>query len=172
MTAARRTVGAVLATLVATAAFPLLAAPATPNPGGSKRVDAVRCKDSICRLAVKVDGECGISVDPDWLFVAGKNVRLVFEILPSGYYFAPVDGIRFKDEYNPAWRSEFFEQGRGEGDGIFVEATKPGMRRQSVWGDLNTQPGVFRYAVTIVNARTGEECRADPGVVNDWTGEP
>ena len=47
-------------------------------------------------------------------------------------------------------------------------APRAGPTRQVVWGDLNSQPDVFRYAVTIINARTGQQCRADPGVVNDW----
>jgi hypothetical protein len=144
------------------AAFPVFAQ-------SSKHVNAIACKDSVCRLAVKVDGDCTITVDPDWLFVSGSNVQLVFEILPSGYYFRPGDGIQFKDDYNPAWRGEFF-QGRGEGqfltDQVAVQGGGPA--RQSVWTDLNSQRGVFRYAVNIVNSRTGTQCTADPGVVNDW----
>ena len=167
MTAARIALGAFLAT-VATASVPAHAAPADPNPSSSKHLSAIACKAQVCRLSVKVDGECGISVDPEWLFISGKNVQLVWDILPAGYYFPP-GGIRFKDEYNPAWRAEFFEIGKGEGGGdvLSTDAPRAGPSRQSVWGDLNTQPDVFRYSVTVVNARTGQQCRTDPGVVND-----
>jgi hypothetical protein len=167
MTATRRALAAFLAT--AFVAAPALAAPADANPASSKHLSAIACKASVCRLSVKVDGDCGISVDPEWLFISGKNVQLVWDILPAGYYFPP-DGIRFKDEYNPAWRSEFYPVGNGEGGGdvLLTDASRAGPSRQSVWGDLNTQPDVFRYSVTIVNARTGQQCRADPGVVNDW----
>src|SRR4029434_5132334 len=151
--------------VVALPTVSLQAAPPATSPGASKHVSATRCNAGTCRLSVKVDGECGITVDPDWLFISSKNVRLVWEILPSGYYFPPSGGIQFKDEYNPAWRGEFFEQGRGEGEFDVISAQKPaGPQRESVWTDLNTQPDVFRYAVTIVNARTGQVCRADPGV--------
>jgi len=143
-----------------------LTSTAAENP---KHVSALACKGQVCRLSVKVDGDCGITVEPEWLFVSGKNVRLVFEILPAGYYFHPVEGVRFKDEYNPAWRNEFFEVGKGEGGGdILSTDRRSGPARESTWGDLNTRPGVFRYSVTVINARTNQECRADPGVVNDW----
>jgi len=159
MTAARLALGALL---VAAAAI----TPAVAE--NSKHLSAIACKAQVCRLAVKVDGDCSITVDPDWLFVSGNNVKLVFEILPSGYYFRPGDGIQFKDDYNPAWRGEFFE-GRGEGDfDVLAQAPRGAPARQSIWTDLNQQRGVFRYTVNLVNAKTGQQCSADPGVVNDW----
>jgi hypothetical protein len=114
-------------------------------------------------------------------------VRLTWDILPAGYYFHPTQGVAFKDEFNPEWRREFFEIGKGEGGpggglDIFMDLSRrppgapvppAGARRQSAWADLNTQPGVFRYSITVINANTGQECRADPGVVNDWdSGSP
>jgi hypothetical protein len=168
MTTIRSALGALLVAALSCICAQAHAAPPASSPGASKHVDATRCNASVCRLSVKVDGDCGITVDPDWLFISGKNVRLVWEILPAGYYFPPFQGVRFKDEYNPAWRGEFFEQGRGEGLGTDMAQAPGGPKRESVWGDVNSQPGVFRYAITVINARTGQECSADPGVVNDW----
>jgi hypothetical protein len=169
MTPARLAFAAFLAACFAPQAN---AAPGDANGNGGetpKHVSALACKGAVCRLTVKVEGDCTISVEPEWLFVSGKNVRLVWDILPAGYYFHPTEGIRFKDDYNPTWRSQFFEVGRGEGDFLSTDAPRSGPARQSTWADLNTQSGSsFRYSVTVINARTNTECRADPGVVNDW----
>jgi hypothetical protein len=164
MKSARRLLGVVLAVAG------MAASAQGQGNGGSKHVSAEACKGAVCRLSVKVDGDCGITVEPEWLFVSGKNVQLVFEILPAGFYFHPTEGVRFKDDYNPAWRNEFYEVGKGEGGGdvLSTSARGSGPARQSTWGDLNTRPGVFRYSVTVINSRTSQECRTDPGVVNDW----
>jgi hypothetical protein len=162
MTRSRLAFGAALLTAAAALSPQVYAAP------GQKRVAADACTGAVCRLTVRVEGDCGISVEPEWLFVAGKNVQLVFDILPAGFYFHPSEGVRFKDEYNPEWRAEFFEERKGEGGEGFFAAVRPASpARQSVWRDLNTRPGAFRYSVTVVNARTQQECRSDPGVVND-----
>lgn len=164
MTKSRLAFGAFLLTAV------IVAAPAWAAPD-QKRVAAEACKGAVCRLTVRVEGDCGISVDPEWLFVSGQNVRLIWEILPDGFVFPP-DGVRFKDEYNPEWRSQFY-QGEGEifsTDVLQVGPFKPTQqpRQQTAWSDLNSDRGVFRYSVTVVNSRTSQECRTDPGVVNDW----
>jgi hypothetical protein len=162
MTRSRIAIGATLLTAAAALSTQACAAP------DQKRVAADACKGQGCRHTNRVEGDCGISVEPEWLFVSGKNVQLVFDILPAGFYFRPFEGIRFKDEYNPEWRSELFEERKGEGgEGYFADVRPANPSRQSVWRDLNTRPGAFRYAVTVVNARTQQECAADPGVVND-----
>ena len=163
MTRSRVAIGAVLLTTAAALSAQVHAAP------GQKRVAADACTGTVCHLTVRVEGDCGISVEPEWLFVAGKNVQLVFDILPAGFYFHPVTGVRFKDEYNPQWRQEFYEEGKGEGvEGYFADVRQLNPRsRQSVWRDANTGPGAFRYSVTVVNAKTQQECSTDPGVVND-----
>ena len=166
MTRSRLAVGAILFTGFASLSPQAYAAP------GQKRIGADACTGAVCRLTVRVEGDCGISVEPEWLFVQGKNVQLVFDILPAGFYFHPVEGVRFKDEYNPEWRSEFFEVRKGgEGEGFFANARQSNASRQSVWRDMNTRPGAFRYSITVVNAKTQQECSSDPGVVNDSIAE-
>ena len=113
------------------------------------------CKGNNCRLKVRVNGNCEITIDQQWAIVAGRNVRLVWEILPAGYSFPEVGGVEFKDNYNPMWREEFY-------DGRKVSA------REWQWIDANNMPDVFRYTVRVVNDRTGQVCELDPGVVNDW----
>jgi hypothetical protein len=136
---------------------------ANPRSGKPERVDAGRCNGSLCILEVKVKtgGGCEIRVDPEVVFIGGKQVRVIWEIKSPGYSFDQLNGIRFKDEYNPLWRSEFYQLERGG---------QPPSKSPKTWElfDANNQPGTFRYAVTVINERTREQCSVDPGVVNDW----
>ena len=135
---------------------------ANPRAGVPTRVEAGRCNGSVCILEVKVNtgGGCDIRVDPEWVFIGGQQVRIIWEIKSPGYSFDDTVGIRFKEEYNPLWPTEFF-QGEGEGRPV---------RSGNTWQvfDANNTRGTFRYAVTVINERTREQCHADPGVVNDW----
>jgi hypothetical protein len=137
---------------------------ANPRSGVPEPVNAGRCNGSVCILEVKVNtgGGCEIRVDPEVVFIGGKQVRIIWEIKSPGYSFDQSSGIRFKDDYNPLWRSEFY-QFEGEG--------QPPSRSANTWQlfDANNQPGTFRYAVTVINERTRERCSVDPGVVNDWS---
>ena len=134
--------------------------PASPRAGVPERMLAGRCNESLCRLEIKVNtgGGCDIRVDPEWLFIGGQQVQIVWEIKSPGYSLDEVQGIRFKDDYNPLWRTEFYQaEGRGKNGGSTWEVF-----------DANSTRGTFRYAVTVTNDRTREQCHADPGVVNDW----
>jgi hypothetical protein len=139
---------------------------ANPRDGMPERVDAGRCNGSLCILEVKVKvsagGACEIRVDPEVVFIGGKQVRMIWEIKTPGYSFDPVNGLRFKDDYNPLWRTEFYPLER---------SGQPASKGRDTWQllDANNQPGTFRYAVTVINERTREQCSVDPGVVNDWS---
>ena len=113
------------------------------------------CKGNACRLKVRVNGQCQITIDQQWAIVSGRHVQLLWEILPAGYSFPAEGGVEFKDNYNPMWREEFY-------DGRRVSP------RVWQWIDANNMPDVFRYTVRVVNGRTGQVCEIDPGVVNDW----
>lgn len=113
------------------------------------------CKGQTCRLAIHVNANCDISIDQQWAFVTGRDVRLLWEILPADYSFPLEGGIEFKTEYNPMWREEFHKGERVE-------------PRLWQWIDANNMPDVFRYTVRVVHNRTGQVCTLDPGVVNDW----
>lgn len=162
--------GALLAAAVQGASAQVLVNPdARPDRGAHPRaaqpvpVDAGRCNGPVCILEVKINtgGGCEIRVSPEVVFIGGKHTRIIWQIKSPGYSFDPSEGVRFKDEYNPLWRNEFYQT---EGEG------QPPPKSSNTWQyfDANNQPGTFRYGVTVINERTRERCSVDPGVVNDW----
>ena len=120
-----------------------------------KPVKAGSCKGRACTLAIRVNANCDISIDQQWVFIAGRNVQILWEIHPADYSFPEQGGIEFKSEYNPLWREEFYD-GRRLSPGVWQ------------WIDANNTPDVYRYTATVVHNRTGKVCTIDPGVVNDW----
>jgi hypothetical protein len=120
-----------------------------------RREDAGRCNGKVCRIGVRVREDCAIAVDPAWVFIGAQDVNILWELRTPAYAFNEVDGIDFKSEYNEGWSKQFVESRRLD-------------RRTWAVRDLNSDRSVFRYNISVIDEKTGKECRVDPGLVNDW----
>jgi len=118
-------------------------------------VKAGVCDGSVCRLTVRVNGNCDITIDQRYVFISGHNVRILWQIAPGDYSYPEVGGVEFKSDYNPMWREEFYGGAR----------PSPQVWQ---WYDANSMPHAFRYTVSVVHNRTQRVCTIDPGVINDW----
>jgi hypothetical protein len=112
------------------------------------------CRGAGCRLTIRVNGNCDITIDQQWAVITGHNVQLLWEINPGDYVFPEQGGIEFKQDYNPTGE-EFYDSRR---------------LSPQVWQvmDSNSMPDVFRYTARVVHKKTGRVCTLDPGVINDW----
>jgi len=164
-------IGRIVCSAIVAAAAQLAAAqvlvegPPPPPEGGGKPgfdpsslpepIKAGVCKGRACRLSIRVNGNCDITIDQQYAFITGSNVQILWSIAPGDYVFPEQGGVEFKSEYNPLWREEFYGSQR-------VDA------QTWQWYDSNSSPDIYRYTVTVVHKRTGRACTIDPGVVNDW----
>ena len=121
--------------------------------GIPQKVTAGKCDGTLCRLRVKATGNCKITVDPEWIFITGQSVQIVWELQPGDYVFPEVGGVQFKPRY---------PMGDRELDSRRLDERTWQIR------DNNFQPELARYNVTVVHRKTQESCTIDPGVVNDW----
>jgi hypothetical protein len=121
--------------------------------GVPQKVTAGKCDGTLCRLRVHATGNCQVSVEPEWIFITGQSVQIVWEIQQGDYVFPEVGGVQFKPRY---------PMGDRELDSRRLDERTWQVR------DNNFQPEVARYNVTVVNRKTQESCTIDPGVVNDW----
>jgi hypothetical protein len=121
--------------------------------GVPQKVSAGKCDATMCRLRVKAADKCKVTVDPEWVFITGTQVQILWEIQSNDYVFPEVGGVEIKPRYIT---SEGFQDSR--------------RLDERTWQirDSNFRPDVARYAVTVVNRKTQESCTVDPGVVNDW----
>ena len=135
--------------------------PEEPKPGTNRleypqQMDTGRCVANVCRITVRAVGPCKITVSPEFTFISGRGVRILWELQAAGNFaFDEVRGIEFKPEYNPTYPEQFSSGRRLD---------------PKTWQvlDANTQPGSFRYSINVYNTRTGLTCNLDPGLVNDW----
>jgi len=124
-----------------------------PRLGIPQKVTAGKCDGTLCRLRVQAAGNCKITVDPEWIFITGQSVQIVWELQNNDFVFPEVGGVTFKPRY---------PMGDREIDSRRVDERTWQVR------DNNFQAEVARYNVTVVNRKTQESCTVDPGVVNDW----
>jgi hypothetical protein len=121
--------------------------------GIPQKVAAGKCDGSLCRLRVTATGNCAITVEPEWVFVTGRQVQIVWEIQQGDYIFPEVGGVDIKQEYVTS--ESYYDSRRLD---------------ERTWQirDNNFRPNVARYNVTVVHRKTQQSCTIDPGVVNDW----
>ena len=133
----------------------------SPQPGRNPQeypvqMDTGRCNANVCRITVKAVGPCKITVSPEFTFISGQGVRILWELQAAGNFaFDEQRGIEFKAQYNPTYPTQFVA-------GMRVDP------KTWQYVDINSQPGTFRYNINVYNTRTGQTCSLDPGLVNDW----
>jgi hypothetical protein len=121
--------------------------------GVPQKVTAGKCDGTMCRLRVVATDNCKVTVDPEWVFITGQQVQILWELQNHDFVFPEVGGVEVKPRYVI---SESFYDSRRIDD------------RTWQIRDNNYRPDVARYTVTVVNRKTQESCTVDPGVVNDW----
>lgn len=120
------------------------------------RFTAAWCAAAECHFTVKVDANCVISLDPQWMGVQRKKVTtLIWHLVaPSGFTFATDGALPFKAESAPGANEEFGKE----------ELRKDNTIVQRL--DKNTKAGTYHYKIRIF--RKGVLCgELDPPVVNE-----
>jgi hypothetical protein len=128
-----------------------------PNAGKPQVFPAGKCTGSVCRLRVHATGNCTVSVDPEWVFITGQAVHIIWELDQRDFYFPDSGGVTLKPQY----------AGSIGGQEGLVLGQKVDSQTWEAY-DYNYQPSVARYSVTVVNRNTNASCSVDPGVINDW----
>jgi hypothetical protein len=121
-------------------------------PGGASLQAMPHCLERECKVLVKVDASCRLTVQPEHLYVpAGGETHVHWMIdPPSTDVVFDVNGIAFKPANNP---------------GQFDQKQLQAQGKQFHWRDMNTLAGEFRYDVNVRNSQ-GELCHLDPYIHN------
>lgn len=131
----------------------------TPAGSGKPAIfPAGKCDGSLCRLRVHATDNCKVTVDPEWVFITGQAVRIVWELDQRDFYFPDAGGVMLKPQYAGSLG--------GESEGLVIGSKVDSQTWEAY--DYNYRPSVARYTVTVVNRRTNTSCSVDPGVINDW----
>lgn len=143
--------------LLATAGCAVVGGEAGPKPGPAPAVTGQRqppeargahfCPDKVCRVTVKVDDKCAVSVDPYYLVMAGKEEMTIVWTIKGEGTFAP-DPVRWKQA---AARSVFQRSKFAATEVAFTN---------------NRTIGLFNYGITV--KRGDKTCpELDPTGIND-----
>jgi hypothetical protein len=121
-----------------------------------ERFSAAWCALAECHFVVKVDANCVISLDPQWMGVQRKKVAtLIWHLAaPSGFTFATDGSVPFKPESAPGGNEEFGKEDLRK-DNTIVQRL-----------DKNTKAGTYHYKIRIF--KDGRLCgEVDPPVINE-----